>query len=286
VSLVQEVLDALRIRHVGVEGYEADDVLATMARQAAEQGMKVVICSGDRDAMQLVTEDVTLLYPVRGVSEMFRMTPEAVTERYGVSPKRYRDLAALVGESSDNLPGVPGVGPKTAAKWIEQFGGIDGVVAKVDQIKGKAGESLRENLAGVLRNYELNRLVDDVSVPLPVPETRWPGWDREAVARVFDALEFRVLRDRLYQYLEIEEPSAEGGISLVGEVIGAISGAVVTRVRRPRVAAPHGMTLATPRMASAPTSAPTSRDLTTTVLGAPKTVVLGQPASSQGSLAR
>jgi DNA polymerase-1 len=224
VSLVQEVLDALRVRHVGVEGYEADDVIATLAREAAAAGMKVVICSGDRDAMQLVTDDVTLLYPVRGVSEMFRMTPQAVTDKYGVTPARYRDLAALVGESSDNLPGVPGVGPKTAAKWIEQYAGLEGVVAAADQIKGKAGESFRENLAGVLRNYELNRLVDDVSVPLAVPETRWPGWDREAVARVFDALEFRVLRDRLYQYLEIDEPSAEGGISLVGEVIGDSGG--------------------------------------------------------------
>jgi DNA polymerase I len=224
VSLVQEVLDALRVRHVGVEGYEADDVIATLAVQATGAGMKVVICSGDRDAMQLVTDDVTLLYPVRGVSEMFRMTPQAVTEKYGVGPARYRDLAALVGESSDNLPGVPGVGPKTAAKWVEQYGGLEGVVAAADQIKGKAGESLREHLAGVLRNYELNRLVDDVSVPLSVAESRWPGWDREAVARVFDALEFRVLRDRLYQYLEIEEPSAEGGIALVGEVIGDSGG--------------------------------------------------------------
>lgn len=219
VSLVQEVLDALRIRHVQVEGFEADDVIATLTKQATAAGMKVLICSGDRDAFQLVTDAVTLLYPIRGVSELSRMTPEAVEAKYGVPPARYRDLAALVGESSDNLPGVPGVGPKTAAKWIIQYDGLDGVVANADQIKGKAGDSFREHLAGVLRNHELNRLVDDVVVPLEVTETRWPGWDREAVHRVFDALEFRVLRDRLYQYLEATEPEAESGFEVDGQLL-------------------------------------------------------------------
>ncbi|GIH05025.1 DNA polymerase I [Rhizocola hellebori] len=218
VSLVQEVLDALRVRHVQVEGFEADDIIATMTRQATEAGLKVIICSGDRDAMQLVTDDVTLLYPVRGVSEMFRMTPAAVTEKYGVPPARYRDLAALVGESSDNLPGVPGVGPKTAAKWIAQYEGLDGVIANADKIKGKVGDSLREHLAGVMRNHQLNRLVDDMAVPLPIDETRWPGWDREAVHRVFDTLQFRVLRDRLYDYLEGQRPEADAGFDVDGQI--------------------------------------------------------------------
>ncbi len=219
VSLVQEVLDALKIRHVQMEGYEADDIIATMSRQASEAGFKVLITSGDRDAMQLVNDNVTLLYPVRGVSELFRMTPAAVTEKYGVSPAQYRDLAALVGESSDNLPGVPGVGPKTAAKWIVQYNGVEGVIEHADQIKGKVGDSLREHLAGVIRNYDLNRLLDDLSVPLSVDESKWSGWDREAVARVFDALEFRVLRDRLYQYLETNEPEAESGFEVDGAVL-------------------------------------------------------------------
>ena len=108
-------------------------------------------------------------------------------------------MAALVGETSDNLPGVPGVGAKTAAKWINQYGGLDGVVANVDKIKGKAGESLREHLADVLRNYEINALVGDLELPLrPAGRCAGTGWDREAVHQVFDALEFRVLRDRLY----------------------------------------------------------------------------------------
>jgi DNA polymerase-1 len=219
VSLVQEVLDALRIRHVQMEGYEADDIIATLAKQGVEAGMKVVIVSGDRDAFQLVTDKVTLLYPKRGVSEIARMDPAAVLERYGVPPERYRDLAALVGESSDNLLGVPGVGPKTAAKWINQYDGIEGVVAHVDEIKGKAGDSLREHLASVLRNHQLNRLLDDLQVPLGIPDTKWQGWDREAVHRVFDTLEFRVLRDRLYDYLENAEPEAEEGFEVDGQVL-------------------------------------------------------------------
>jgi DNA polymerase-1 len=219
VSLVKEVLAALRVPVIEKEGYEADDVLATLARQAREGGMEVLICSGDRDAFQLVRDSVTVLYPKRGVSELARMDPAAVMARYGVGPEIYRAIAAMVGETSDNLPGVPGVGEKTAAKWITQFGDFDAVVAHVDQIKGKVGEALREHLGAVLRNYELNRLVDDLELPLHPDETTWRGWDREAVHQVFDTLQFRVLRDRLYEYLESVEPEAESGFDLTGEVL-------------------------------------------------------------------
>ena len=219
ISLVQEVLAALRVPVVELEGYEADDVIATLTAQAREAGMEVLICSGDRDAFQLVTDGVTVLYPKRGVSEMARMNTAAVTARYGVGPQHYRAIAALVGESSDNLPGVPGVGDKTAAKWIVQFGDFDGVVAHVDQIKGKVGESLRENLAGVLRNYELNRLIDDLELSVRPEDATWRGWDREAVHQVFDTLQFRVLRDRLYEYLQAVVPEAESGFDLAGELI-------------------------------------------------------------------
>src|SRR5947209_11628048 len=224
ISLVQEVLAALRIPVVEKPGYEADDVIATLACQARDAGFEVLVCSGDRDAFQLVGERVTVLYPVRGVSELSRMDPAAVTQRYGVGPDRYRDLAALVGEASDNLPGIPGVGPKTAAKWINQYGSLEEVVEHVDEIKGKAGDSLRAGLADVLRNYQLNCLVSDLELPLAVDETLWHGWDREAVHRVFDALEFRILRERLYQYLEAVEPEAESGFDLSGAILG--SGAV------------------------------------------------------------
>ncbi|MBM0237867.1 DNA polymerase I [Micromonospora sp. ATA32] len=219
VSLVKEVLAALQIPVVEMEGYEADDVIATLACQARDQGMTVLISTGDRDAFQLVGDQVTVLYPRKGVSDLARMDPAAIEAKYGVGPERYRDLAALVGETSDNLPGVPGVGPKTAAKWITMYGGVEGVIARADEIKGKAGDSLRERLADVIRNYEINCLVSDLELPVRPEDTRWAGWDREAVHQVFDTLEFRILRDRLYQYLEAVEPEAESGFDLAGQLL-------------------------------------------------------------------
>jgi DNA polymerase-1 len=219
ISLLHEVLDALKIRHVEVDGFEADDVIATLTTNALAEDMEVLICSGDRDALQLVTESSTLLYPVKGVSELARMTPDAVEAKYGVSPERYSDLAALVGESSDNLPGVPGVGPKTAAKWISLYGDLTGLVAHVDEIKGKAGESLREHLEGVLRNRRLNQLVRDLELPVTIAELARQNWDRELVHTVFDSLEFRVLRDRLFEYLEAPQEEADHGFELDGEVL-------------------------------------------------------------------
>ncbi|GAA4600093.1 DNA polymerase-1 [Actinoplanes octamycinicus] len=239
VSLIQEVLQALRIPVVTKENYEADDVIATLATQARAAGMEVIISTGDRDAFQLAGEHVTILYPVRGVSEVWRMTPEAIEAKYFVPPSRYRDKAALVGETSDNLPGVPGVGDKTAAKWINEYGGLDGVIANVDKIKGKAGENLRAHLAGVIRNYDLNALVCDLELPLRPEDARWHGWDREAVHQLFDALEFRVLRERLYSYLEAVEPEAESGFDLAGQVLR--SGEVAGWLTEHAAAAPVGV---------------------------------------------
>jgi DNA polymerase-1 len=219
VSLVKEVLAALRVPVLEMEGFEADDVIATLATQARVAGIEVLICSGDRDTFQLVTDGVTVLYPKRGVSDLVRMDPAAVSARYAVGPEHYRAIAAMVGETSDNLAGVPGVGDKTAAKWITTYGDFEGVIANVDKIKGKVGDSLRAHLAGVLRNYELNRLIDDLELPLRPEDAVWKGWDREAVHRVFDSLQFRVLRDRLYEYLESVEPEAESGFDLDGKIL-------------------------------------------------------------------
>ncbi|MEO8851764.1 MAG: DNA polymerase I [Allobranchiibius sp.] len=219
VSLVREVLDALRIAHVELPGFEADDIIATLTAQArAADFDEVLICSGDRDAIQLIDERVTLLYPRKGVSDLARMTPSAVQEKYGVPPERYSDLAAMVGETSDNLPGVPGVGPKTAAKWINLYGDLTGVVDHVGEIKGKAGESLREHLDGVLRNRHLNQLLADLELPLDVAGMERQGWDREEVHTVFDGLEFRVLRDRLFATLEsVQDEAAPGsGVDVDG----------------------------------------------------------------------
>ena len=239
VSLIKEVLEALRIPVVEKQNYEADDVIGTLATQGRALGMEVIISTGDRDAFQLAGDHVTILYPVRGVSEVWRMTPEAIEAKYFVPPSRYRDKAALVGETSDNLTGVPGVGDKTAAKWINEFGGLDGVVANADKIKGKAGESLRAHLAEVLRNFDLNKLVCDLELPLRPEDVRWTGWDREAVHQVFDALEFRVLRERLYSYLEAVEPEAEAGFDLAGEILAP--GTVAAWLTAHAAAAPVGV---------------------------------------------
>lgn len=220
VSLVHEVLAALRVPMVELPGFEADDIIATLTTQALADGFdEVLICTGDRDAFQLITASSTVLYPRKGVSDLARMTPDAVIERYGVTPERYSDLAALVGETSDNLPGVPGVGPKTAAKWIGQYGDLSGIIHNVDQIKGKAGQSLRDHLDDVLRNRRLNALVRDLALPLGVADLERVTWDRDEVHRVFDGLEFRVLRDRLFSTLESAAPEADSSVEVEGDVL-------------------------------------------------------------------
>jgi DNA polymerase-1 len=213
-TLIREVLDALRIRMLAVENYEADDVIATLTKQATAAGMTVLICTGDRDALQLVTEDVTVLYPRRGVSDLTRFTPAAVQEKYGLSPSQYPDFAALRGDPSDNLPGIPGVGEKTAAKWVRDYGSFDELVARVDTVKGKVGDALREHLASVVRNRRLTELVTDVELELPVTALAREQWDREQVHALFDDLQFKVLRERLFATVAAAEPEADEGFDL------------------------------------------------------------------------
>ncbi|HKD90011.1 MAG TPA: DNA polymerase I [Streptosporangiaceae bacterium] len=199
-SLIFEVLDVLGIARLSVAGYEADDVIATLATQA-EPDMDVLIVTGDRDAFQLVTDHVTVLYTMRGISEMARFTPEAVQAKYGLSAAQYPDFAALRGDPSDNLPGIPGVGEKTATKWIAEFGSLAALVDRVDEVKGKVGDALREHLAGVMRNSQLTQLVREVSLEVGPHDLRPVPWDREQIHQLFDTLQFRVLRDRLYSTL-------------------------------------------------------------------------------------
>ncbi len=214
VPLIREVLDAMGVPQVTAEGYEADDVICTLTRRAREAGHDVLVVTGDRDSFQLVDDHVTVLYPVRGVSELSRMDPAAVEARYGVPPGLYPDLAALVGEDSDNLPGVPGVGPKTAAKWLLAHGGLAGVIGAAGDIKGKAGENLRTHLHDVERNRRLNRLVGDLDLPLGPADLERRPWDRDAIHTVFDGLEFRVLRERLFATFDNDEPEATGGFAV------------------------------------------------------------------------
>ncbi|NHD16977.1 MULTISPECIES: DNA polymerase I [unclassified Actinopolyspora] len=218
VSLIQEVLGALNIPVLSKDNYEADDVIATLTSQAVAEGGDVRICTGDRDALQLVSENVTVLYPSKGVSEMTRFTPEAVQEKYGLTPLQYPDFAALRGDPSDNLPKIDGVGEKTVTKWIQQFGSLNELLDRADEVKGKAGEKLRAHVAQVLRNRELTQLVSDVALDARPEDLEMRQWDRDAVHRVFDDLEFRVLRDRLFSTLSTEEPEVSEGFQVSGGI--------------------------------------------------------------------
>jgi len=201
IDITKEVLAALGITTLAEPGYEADDLIATLATQADREGYRVLVVTGDRDALQLVNDNVTVLYPRKGVSDLTRFTPEAVVEKYGMTPAQYPDFAALRGDPSDNLPGIPGVGEKTASKWIVEYGSLQGLVDKVDTVKGKVGDALRANLSTVILNRELTDLVRDVALAQTPDMLRLVPWDREQIHQLFDDLEFRVLRDRLFDTL-------------------------------------------------------------------------------------
>ncbi|MFB7664614.1 DNA polymerase I [Kitasatospora sp. NPDC056138] len=238
IGLIHELLDAMRISRMSVENFEADDIIATLATAAAAEGFEVLIVTGDRDSLQLVSEHVTVLYPTKGVSELTRYTPEKVAEKYGVTPSQYPDLAALRGDPSDNLPGIPGVGEKTAAKWVNQFGSFDELVARADEVKGKIGEKLREHLDSVKRNRVLTELVRDVELPLGVTDLERTPFDKGAVGEILEALEFRNpnFRDRVYGVdpggaEEAAELAAAPGVAVEGELLtepGALAGWLAT----------------------------------------------------------
>ncbi|MGY0023260.1 DNA polymerase I [Streptomyces sp. YJ-C3] len=226
VELIGELLDAMHTPRFAVDGFEADDVIATLATQAEAEGFDVLIVTGDRDSFQLVTDHVTVLYPTKGVSELTRYTPEKVQEKYGLTPAQYPDFAALRGDPSDNLPGIPGVGEKTAAKWINQFGSFAELVERAEEVKGKAGANLREHLDAVKLNRRLTEMVRDVELPKGVTDLERAPYDRTAIAMILDTLEIRnpSLRERLFAVdpgaAEAEETPAEPGVELDGKVLG------------------------------------------------------------------
>jgi DNA polymerase-1 len=208
IPLLQDCLRAMNITVLQQEDIEADDILATLATRGADAGYAVLVCSGDRDTIQLVDERITLLYPsVQGVSQLKRYDPEAVRERYGVSPEQYPDIAALVGETSDNLPGVPKVGEKTAVKWLTQFGTLDELLENADRVTGVVGNNLREHLDDVRRNRALNRLLRDVELPVGPDELAVTGMDAQGVRDIFARLEFRTLLPRVFEALGGDEPA-------------------------------------------------------------------------------
>ena len=224
VELIREVLDAMGIVSLSREGFEADDILATLAYRAGNDGATVLVVSGDRDSFQTVTDNVTVLYPGTGPGDLRRMTPQAVEEKYGVPPHRYPEIAAIVGETSDNLPGVPGVGPKTAAQWINKYDGLDNLLARADEIGGKRGAALREHIDDVVRNRRLNRLLTDMDLEVSPTDLARRPTDIAAIDRLFDSLEFGRLRQKVREVSgigmgeghvdEAHEPFAEVEISV------------------------------------------------------------------------
>ncbi|WP_055603624.1 DNA polymerase I [Streptomyces aureus] len=227
VELIGELLDAMNAPRFAVDGFEADDVIATLATQAEAAGFEVLIVTGDRDSFQLVSDHTTVLYPTKGVSELTRFTPEKVQEKYGLTPSQYPDFAALRGDPSDNLPGIPGVGEKTAAKWINQFGSFDELVERAEEVKGKAGQNFRDHLESVKLNRRLTAMVTDVELPKGVTDLAREPYDRGAVALVLDTLEIRnpSLRERLLAVdpgaAEDTAPAPEAGVEIDGTVLGA-----------------------------------------------------------------
>ncbi|MFE6842664.1 DNA polymerase I [Streptomyces sp. NPDC057686] len=227
VELIGELLDAMNVPRFAVDGFEADDVIATLATQAEALGFEVLIVTGDRDSFQLVSEHTTVLYPTKGVSELTRFTPEKVEEKYGLTPQQYPDFAALRGDPSDNLPGIPGVGEKTAAKWITQFGSFAELVERAEEVKGKAGQNFRDHLEAVKLNRVLTEMVKDVELPKAAGDLARLPYDRSAVTGVLDVLEIRnaSLRERLLAVdpgaAEEEAPAPAAGVELDASVLGA-----------------------------------------------------------------
>ena len=220
VELIREVLDAMGIVSLSREGFEADDILATLAYRAGNDGATVLVVSGDRDSFQTVTDNVTVLYPGTGPGDLRRMTPQAVEEKYGVPPHRYPEIAAIVGETSDNLPGVPGVGPKTAAQWINKYDGLDNLLARADEIGGKRGAALREHLDDVVRNRRLNRLLTDMDLEVSPSDLARRPTDVAAIDRLFDSLEFGRLRQKMREVAGIG--MGEGHVDETPEAVAEV----------------------------------------------------------------
>ena len=224
-----QMVTALGIRTFAIEGFEADDVIATFAKEAESEEFEVLISTGDRDSFQLISERITVLYPRKGMSDLARMTPEAVKEKYGLTPSQYHDFAALRGDPSDNLPSVPGVGEKTATKWIQDYGDIQGLLSHADEIPGKVGESLRAHVESVKLNHELTQLIHDVDVKASVSDLEWKGFNSADVLHLLDQLEIKALRDRIKSMsgeVEADVPLAKSNVDSIEKSSKEISSLV------------------------------------------------------------
>ena len=233
-ELLREALEAMGIITLTRENYEADDILASLADQGCAAGYRVLLVSGDRDTFQLIQDDVTILYPVKGVMNLARMNDAAVLEKYGIHAKQYPDLAALVGETSDNLPGIPGVGPKTAAKWLQQYGDLQSVLAAENDIPGKVGESLREHRELAVRNRRLNHLVRDLDIGYTFDAFTLKPVDEARVRENFAKLHFRSLLERVLKGLGVAQGSKPAATEVTDTISEEVEAVVLPTLDLPK----------------------------------------------------
>ncbi|MEX0803354.1 MAG: DNA polymerase I [Candidatus Binatia bacterium] len=220
--LIREVLQALRIPMVELEGYEADDLLATLTKNCRAEGCEVIVVTGDRDILQLVGDGVLVMMTRRGISDVIRYDGSTVLERYGVTPEQWLDFVALKGEPSDNLPGVPGVGDKTAAQLVRTYGDIEQIIAHADELRPKLRDAVKAHADQVRINKELGRLLSDIALEMDSAKLCLQPWDDEEVRKLFTSLEFRTLHERLKalnMHVGVATPALELGV--ISELISA-----------------------------------------------------------------
>lgn len=198
IPLIKNLLDAYQIRYLEMENYEADDIIGSFAQQVDKEKYETLIVSGDKDLLQLVSEHVQVLLPKRGVTETVRYDVKAVEEKYGIKPQQIIDLKGLMGDTSDNIPGIPGVGEKTALKLLKQFGTVEEVVNRIDEISGKKlQEKVRQNRQQALLSKQLATIYTEIPLPLSIEDLRWTGGDHEQIVALFKKLEFKSLLERM-----------------------------------------------------------------------------------------
>ena len=207
--LMDEVLQSLHITQLREEGYEADDIIATLTKQTVEAGWEVLIVTGDRDAFQLIEGPVKVVYTRRGISDIVLADEAYVEDRYGIRPDQYVEYASLRGDSSDNLPGVPGVGEKTASRLIAEYGDLDNLYLSVTELTPKLKENLAAHREQVFLNRTLMQLVDDMDLGVEIEQLRTREWDRNQVKDLFDSLEFHTMWNDLEQALPSAVPESE-----------------------------------------------------------------------------
>ena len=208
-GLIVEVLETLHIPVIGIQEHEADDAIATLAVRALERGIEVVVVTADRDFFQLVQPGITVMFNVKGISDIRVYDVDAVTERFGLPPEKYLDYVALKGDASDNIPGVPGVGEKTASKLVQDFGSVEELMARTDELKGKLKDSIEAAGEQLALNKELAELNTNVDVPIAPEDAVMGEWDLDAVRRLFTSLEFRTLFERLEEVGRSTKPAVE-----------------------------------------------------------------------------